>query len=83
MSAFFTVHIVIGTQKFMREIPSFATAPEGWRTPRRFAFFKNHRSAHSVLDCGGPPPLFPQANQTVPMSNVTARDYARRVEVPK
>jgi hypothetical protein len=83
MSAFFTVHIVIGTQKFMRKVSSSAIAPEGWRTPRRFAFFKNHRFAHSVLDCGGPPPLFPQANQTVPRSNVTAIDYPQRMEVPK
>jgi len=33
-------------------------APEGWRTPRRFALFGYHRPLASVLDCGGPPPLF-------------------------
>ncbi len=33
-------------------------APEGWRTPGRFAYFGNHPVARSVLDCGGPPPLF-------------------------
>ena len=42
-------------------------APEDWRTPGRFADFWDHRVAHSVLDCGGPPPLFPEAYQTVPM----------------
>src|SRR5450759_5756068 len=49
-------------------------APEDWRTPRRFAYFRNHRVARSVLDCGGPPPLFPETYQTVPMltGNATA-----------
>jgi hypothetical protein len=46
-------------------------APEGWRSPRRFAYFRNHHVAHSVLDCGGPPPLFPGAYQTVPGSTGT------------
>jgi len=39
----------------------FGKAPEDWRTPRRFADFRNHRVARSVLDCGGPPPLFSAA----------------------
>jgi len=39
-------------------------APEDWSTPRRCAHFKHHRAAHSVLDCGGPPPLFPASRQT-------------------
>ena len=66
-----------------------------WRTPRRFAYFGNHRVARSVLECppsavllrpssavallrrmertgGGPPPLFPEAYQTVPMLTGTA-----------
>src|ERR1035437_2405798 len=47
-------------------------APEDWRSPRRFAYFRNHRIARSVLDCGGPPPLFPWAYQTVPMLTETA-----------
>jgi len=52
---------------------SFACkAPEGWRTPRRFAYFRNHCDAHSVLECGGPPPLFPELYQTVPMLTGTA-----------
>ena len=34
-----------------------AKAPEGWRTPRRFATSGRHRERASVLDCGGPPPL--------------------------
>src|SRR2546426_4232991 len=38
-----------------------AKAPEGWRTPRRFADFGCLRERASVLDCGGPPPLFPGA----------------------
>jgi hypothetical protein len=54
--------IVIGTERF-RGNPvnlSFSgKAPEGWRSPRRVAYFGNHRVARSVLDCGGPPPLFP------------------------
>jgi hypothetical protein len=36
-------------------------APEGWRTPRRFAPYGHHRERASVLDCGGPPPLFIRA----------------------
>ena len=36
--------------------------------------------ARSVLDCGGPPPLFPEAYQTVPMLSGTAiHQCARRV----
>ena len=35
-------------------------APEGWRTPRRFARFASRRHTLRVLDCGGPPPLFPE-----------------------
>jgi hypothetical protein len=34
-------------------------APEGWRTPRRFAFAEPRTNFRQVLDCGGPPPLFP------------------------
>jgi hypothetical protein len=32
-------------------------APEGWRTPKRFAPFAADRERTSVLDCGGPLPL--------------------------
>jgi hypothetical protein len=35
-----------------------AKAPGGWRTPRRWRVCHHHRPARSVLDCGGPPPLF-------------------------
>jgi hypothetical protein len=34
-------------------------APEGWRSPRRFALSGVAEIRASVLDCGGPPPLFP------------------------
>jgi hypothetical protein len=47
-------------------------APEGWRSPGRFAYFRNHRVAHSVLECGGHPPLFPEAYPTMPMLTGTA-----------
>src|ERR1035437_8863764 len=50
-------------------------APEDWRTPRRFAYFRNHRVARSVLGCGGPPPLFPEAYQTVTMLTGTAIEH--------
>ncbi len=33
-------------------------APEDWRTPKRFAQFDKRPRTRSVLDCGGPPPLF-------------------------
>ena len=33
-------------------------APEGWRSPRRSALFEVHEPRASVLECGGPPPLF-------------------------
>ena len=45
---------------------------KGWRTPGRFADFRNHRVARSVMDCGGPPPLSPEACQTVPRLTGTA-----------
>jgi hypothetical protein len=35
-------------------------APEGWRTPRRFAFAGAVPNFRQVLDCGSPPPLFSQ-----------------------
>jgi hypothetical protein len=34
-------------------------APEGWRTPRRFAFAGAAPNFRQVLDCGSPLPLFP------------------------
>src|ERR1035437_4143084 len=37
----------------LADIPSSCKAPEDWRTPRRFAYFRNHLVARSVLDCGG------------------------------
>ena len=58
--------------RYLADISSSCKAPEGWRTPRRFAYFKDHRVTHSVLDCGGPPPLFPTAYQTEPMLTGTA-----------
>jgi hypothetical protein len=36
-------------------------APGDWRSPKRSADFKHPRTARSVLDCGGPPPLFSEA----------------------
>jgi hypothetical protein len=46
-------------------------APEGWRSPGRFAYFRNHRIACSVLECGpdASAPLFPEAYQTVAQVN--------------
>jgi hypothetical protein len=69
------VHFVIGTQKQrgnLVDISFSCQAPEDWRTPRRFAYFRNHRVARSVVDCGGPPPLFPETYPTVPMLTGTA-----------
>jgi hypothetical protein len=37
---------------------SWDKAPEGWSTPRRFAFVLATEPRASVLDGGGPPPLF-------------------------
>jgi hypothetical protein len=66
----------------LADISSAGKAPEDWRTPRRFAYFRNHRVARSVLDFrlrqtsarrgGGSPPLFPEAYQTVPRLTGTA-----------
>jgi hypothetical protein len=53
--------IVIGTERFRGNPANLSfscKAPEGWRSPKRVAYFGNHRVARSVLDCGGPPPLF-------------------------
>ncbi len=33
-------------------------APEDWRTPKRFAPFASRLITRSVLECGGPPPLW-------------------------
>jgi hypothetical protein len=33
-------------------------APEDWRSPRRFANTVVAAKCASVLECGGPPPLF-------------------------
>jgi Zn-dependent protease len=55
-----------------------AKAPGGWRTPRRFALFRNHRVAHSVLDCGGPPPLF-----HLPSSGQATSNPIRSPTLPK
>jgi hypothetical protein len=47
------VQIVIGTEQFggnPANLSFSCKAPEGWRSPRRFAYFKNHRVAHSVLE---------------------------------
>ena len=49
-----------GSHGNLADVPSSCKAPEGWRSPRRFADFRNHRVTRSVLECGGPPPLFPQ-----------------------
>jgi hypothetical protein len=34
----------------LADISSAGTAPEDWRTPGRFAYFRHHRVARSVLD---------------------------------
>jgi hypothetical protein len=47
-----------------RDFASPFKTPEGWRSPGRFAYFKHHRAARSVLEYGGPSPLFPEAYQT-------------------
>jgi hypothetical protein len=39
-------------------LPRRPKAPEDWRTPRRSAFAERLVPRASVLDCGGPPPLF-------------------------
>jgi hypothetical protein len=54
--------------------PPFATffqpkAPEGWRTPRRFAHSVVIGPRASVLECGGPPPLFHRAPNPHAISN--------------
>jgi hypothetical protein len=58
------VQIVIGTEQFSGNPANLSfscKAPEGWRSPGRCAYFSNHRVTHSVLECGGPPPLFHEA----------------------
>ena len=41
-------------------------APEDRRTPRRFALPSRPRERASVLECGGPPPLFPSGPRNCP-----------------
>src|ERR1035437_4136405 len=81
------VHIVLARKSSCgnrADLSSSCKAPGVWRTPRRFANFRNHRVARSVLDCGGPPPLFPEAYQTVPMLTGTAigvvNDFIERLD---
>jgi hypothetical protein len=75
------VHIDINAQKFIRKLADISpadTTPRDWRTPGRFADFRNYRAARSILECppsavlprrtgGGPPSLSPEAYQTMPM----------------
>jgi hypothetical protein len=42
---------------------TFLKAPGDWRTPKRFAFSQVSGQRASVLECGGPPPLFPRRSQ--------------------
>ena len=44
-------------------------APEDGRTPRRFALSEATQIRVSVLDCGGPPPLFHQSAPCCPPSS--------------
>jgi len=39
-------------------LPGRKKAPESWRSPRRSALLEAHEPRASVLECGGPPPLF-------------------------
>ncbi len=43
------------------------------RTPIRFALFRHPRERASVLECGGPPPLFPSA----PMNLTSAMEFEK------
>src|ERR1035437_8539230 len=45
-----------------QELFASPKAPEGWRSPRRSAFAERTVPRDSVLECGGPPPLFPAPN---------------------
>src|ERR1035437_9583947 len=42
----------------LTHLASRRKAPEDWRTPRRWRASPRFSRARSVLDCGGPPPLF-------------------------
>jgi len=46
-------------------------APEGWSTPRRYAFAGCLVPRASVLECGDHPPLFLGVNQIMPMPTKT------------
>lgn len=61
-----TVMLTLAYKK-SRSVFAHREAPEGWRTPERFAYFRNQRIAHGVLDCGGPSPLFSRPHPIVPM----------------
>jgi hypothetical protein len=59
--------IEIGTVRFNQKVcpPQSARGLAHSKTLREL---ENHRAARSVLDCGGPPPLFPPATfQIMPM----------------
>ena len=47
-------------------LPRRLKAPEDWLTPRRFAHSGAVGFRASVLDCGGPPPLFITSAQVMP-----------------
>ena len=67
--------------------PCSCEASGDWRGPGRFAYFRNHRAARSVLECppsavllrrdgqAALPPLFPEAYQPVPVLIGTAYLY--------
>jgi hypothetical protein len=64
------VHIIIGGQKVMRKSRGHFVCLQSARglahSPGRFALYASRRETPRVLDCGGPPPLFPEAYPTVP-----------------
>ena len=44
----------------------FLQSARGLAHSKTLRVFRNHRITRSVLECGGPPPLFPEAYHTVP-----------------
>jgi hypothetical protein len=62
-----------------RAVDHGGKAPEGWRTPGRFAFIRLIEPRGSVVECGGPPPLS-STTGVLTFTNEEIYTFARELE---
>src|ERR1039458_7457332 len=77
-SILYAVYIVIGPQQFggnPANLSFIAKRQRAGAVQDASRISRNHRVARSVLECGGPPPLFPETYQTMPTLTGTALSW--------